>query len=58
MRLLLACLIALATLAVPHPGGASATAAECTGQNCPPPEGDQGGGDGHCDHERKGNPTS
>jgi hypothetical protein len=60
MRLLLVTATVLSIFAlgaIGLPGLNAAGAAECTGENCPPPAGGQGRG-GHCDHERQEKTTS
>jgi hypothetical protein len=60
MRLLLipACLLSLSGFGSVGPVKSGAIAAECTGENCPPPAGGGQGRGGHCDHEKQEQTTS
>jgi hypothetical protein len=60
MRLLLipACVLSLFAFDSAVPLTGQAVAAECTGENCPPPAGSGQGRGGHCDHEKQEQTTS
>jgi hypothetical protein len=60
MRLLLipACVLSLCVFGSMGPLKTDAVAAECTGENCPPPAGGGQGRGGHCDHEKQEQTTS